>query len=647
MLKNISKIFVVILLLFFTAFISYYALGNKVDNLKQFISKTRVTNRIEHNEIENPSYKLTINYDWVNQKIDCIAEVEISRSFLQDSVLYFQLPVNGLKSKRTYFSLNKNFGKKDFSQFKFNRIEINNRQADYNYLHFVNGFENDSTLLAIKIPDFGDNKITVIFSYSIKLPQGDFLLGYSRKKNFALLKGFYPELLPPGVRKSNFPPFDTFNALSLNFQIKINLPPNVELLNPGFDKKTSGNYSRKVNNVRDLILFFSSKPNNLLSDSLLAGSEKISIFYQSNNSDLLTRIKTAIIHSKEYLNKKFNLPSQKNLLIIDLPRTFKIRRIYSVGVIAIHINLFSPIWNKEPEADLIKGMVYQTYNGNYVADISRNYWLVIGIADFITDEIFTHYYGNISQSFKLVSYLPIKGENMFSYDEIPIIYRINSFEYPIWKEKLSDYLSIKNKVSFLNFGLSLTSTKEFEYISRIKPSLSLRVLRNYFGEEKLNSVLNSFKTISDSLGEMNVANFNLAVRRNLGENGAEIWRNISNSFGNLDYRIDGITRLYGNKYALMLSKSGNIVLPQNIVVYTKNDSLHLFWEGKSEIKEITFTSPDEVIGAEIDCKNRNILDVNKANNSYMLKGNFTTPFSYAIHWFFWVQNALMMFGIFG
>ena len=53
------------------------------------------------------------------------------------------------------------------------------------------------------------------------------------------------------------------------------------------------------------------------------------------------------------------------------------------------------------------------------------------------------------------------------------------------------------------------------------------------------------------------------------------------------------------------------------------------------------------MGAEVDPYRKNLLDINFANNSYMIDEHYGASLSLAVRWFFWIQNALMILGSIG
>ena len=604
-------------------------------------------NRAEKNHsFTKPFYKLNINYNWEKQELECKVEVKTDSSFISKSALHFLLPANGLKSRRTLFASINKLEKENFTKFRFKKISINGESAEVEYPQLVNGFESDSTLLKIHLSKKKSLEQVVSFVYSMKVPRGDFIFGVSEKNDFSVLRGFYPILLSPQNKIINLTRCEMEDFPPAEYSVTIRIPDKIKILNPEFSRDSSGRFSSAITVGGETVLFFSGKKEEIIEDSVKLKNLNVKIFSERNNKKFLYRIKKAVQNSVQYLSGELNLPIEGNLLIVDLPRSLRLKKIYSSGIAAFHIELFSPVWTKHPEADVIKGIIHQLSVGDFT-DFARSPWLLNGIGEYLTDEIYERYYGKLSQSFKLVSYLPIKGETMFAYNEIPIIYRLDSFAYEPWKDNLSGYLSAENKTDFMNVDYTILSEKDFKYASEIKPSLVLQALKNFYGEERLNSVLSWFYKSSRKSGMMDKVSFNAAVKNNLGDKGYSIWKTLAHSSGNIDYSIAGLNKLYGNKYLLRLSKKGEINLPQKISVYTKKDTLNFYWNGKKRIKEIVFSSADKVIGAEIDPQNRNILDVNRANNSYLIDGNYSTAFAYAIHWFFWVQNALMMFGVFG
>ncbi len=647
MFENRIKILFAFLLLLSISF-----LGNKVREKKSDFTIIDGTNSIESNlrKFEfpkKPVYEIKAKYDWEKQSLRCSVNIKTDSAFIKNSSLFFILPANGLKSNRTYYSANFHFTKENFTQFKFDKISVNGYSALFEYKTFAEGFDLDSTLLEIKLPKNIRDSISVLFEYSLKVPRGDYLFGVSEHKNFSVLRGFYPTLLFPSNRLFNFTSNGIEDYPPADFNVSFQISDKVKILNPEFKLNSSGNYFQIDKSSREVVLFLSQKNEPIVKDSVIINDLKVNIFSVSASNSYIPRIKKGVKNSVEYFSRIFNNHFPGSFTIVDLPRSMRLKNIYTSRVTAFHTDLFSPVWTKHPEGEVIKGIFTRSVGGDFITDYADFPWLLYGIREFLTDEIFLRYYGKISQSFKLVSYLPIKGETMFAYNEIPIIYRLNSFEYEPWQDKVYSYLSMENKVGFFQPAGKMISAKQYNFISEIKPALALQVLKNYFGRESVNAVISRFRRLSLYNGFADESNFNSALSDVIGKRGVSIWKSLSNSSGNINYTIDGLSKLYGNKYLLRLSKNGNIEFPIKILVYTKQDTLKFLWEGKKRIKEIVFSSENEVLGAELDPENFNILDINRADNSYLVNGNYSTAFAYAIHWFFWVQNALMMFGVFG
>jgi hypothetical protein len=254
----------------------------------------------------------------------------------------------------------------------------------------------------------------------------------------------------------------------------------------------------------------------------------------------------------------------------------------------------------------------------------------------------------LSQSFNLVSYLPVKGENMFSYDEIPIIYTLSSFDYKPWKDKIKSYLESESKIAFENKPENLFDKEISNLIGVVKPSLAMETFKNYYGIENVKKVFREFQNLYLASGQISTQEFNRAINNVLGEKAAELWKNLTLASGKIDLKIDDISRITETKYSLVVSHSGNLAVPVNIEVYTdQNDTLRFNWNAEESIKQIFFDSSAKVLGAAVDPKYKVLFDENFSDNSYFFDSNIATSFSFAIHWFFWVQNALMIFGVFG
>jgi hypothetical protein len=647
MKKKLLTILIITVLLLSVSFLAYVNESlSEADTPRKYCANPSAAAQSDFSEI--PEYNLSVEYNWGEQKLNVQATLNVASNGLKDSVLYFLLPANGLKSKRTLFAFDKNLESTDFTSFKFSDVKINGENAKYRYIAKTGGFTNDSTLIGMRLPVSENNYYKIEFKYSLIVPEGNYIFGYSKHKNFSLLNGFYPMLLQKNNPADNFYSFNACDLQASNFNIKVKVAENISILNPEFVKESlAGSYIGVFKKIKNPAIIFKDVIKKYNHKQFDVGGQNAAIWLQEKNSDFVRRIKDALQNSNNYLTKFMKVNNCNSLLFVELPRSFKIEKFSASGVTGFHINLFSPIWKKEPEATIINSYVAQFFDGSFTTEFREHPWMRLGISEFITDEIFHRFYGNLSQSFNLVSYLPVKGENMFSYDEIPIIYTLSSFNYEPWKDKIDSYLKFQNKIAFGNLPNNYFGKDFCNFVEVIKPSLGLEIFKNYYGIENLKKVFREFQNLCQNSGTISALEFNSAILNVLGKDAAELWENLTLSSGKIDLRIDNISHISDTKYSLVASLSGNLSAPVDIEVYTDKDTLRFSWNTKENIKQIFFDSSADVFGAAVDPKYKILFDENFADNSFFFDSNLTTSFSFAIHWFFWVQNALMIFGVFG
>jgi hypothetical protein len=94
----------------------------------------------------------------------------------------------------------------------------------------------------------------------------------------------------------------------------------------------------------------------------------------------------------------------------------------------------------------------------------------------------------------------------------------------------------------------------------------------------------------------------------------------------------------------MVERIGDGIFKQDIALYTDNDTLFQIWDGNERLKKIIFRTENVVKGAEIDPYKKNILDLNYANNSYILKRQYGGSLRLSFRFLFWFQNLLLILG---
>jgi len=163
------------------------------------------------------------------------------------------------------------------------------------------------------------------------------------------------------------------------------------------------------------------------------------------------------------------------------------------------------------------------------------------------------------------------------------------------------------------------------------------------GEEKFKNNLKKYSHTFISQYPTSI-DFNEIMKNNCKDANVEFYNELFESDKTFDYAIRSVEKRGDDKYEIMVERVESGVIPIVLSVVTKTDTLSFNWDGKDRFKVFTISTSAEVISAELDSKNKNLLDLNFANNSYIVKEQYWGSISYATRVFFWFQNALMLIG---
>ncbi len=168
-------------------------------------------------------------------------------------------------------------------------------------------------------------------------------------------------------------------------------------------------------------------------------------------------------------------------------------------------------------------------------------------------------------------------------------------------------------------------------------------MQNIMGEENLKNKIVEYYNHNKFTSPM-PADFRSIVLSDESQINSGVYDEIFSSDKAFDYAIKNITKRENNLYDVTVARIEEGVMPIQLNVYTENDTIKYFWSGKERYKIFTIKSETEILSAELDYSNKNILDLNFANNSYVIDSQYWGSISYATRVFFWFQNALMLIG---
>ena len=607
-------------------------LKDKAINLTNSISNDiKVSNRT--------SYNFDINYIEMSNSLSInekIIWVNIDSSKID--TIYFNLPSSIKKNKTDNLSLS----------YKINSVKLNGNFAQLDYLNNLNKNFIDSTLVKMFVPkgiSYNDS-VFIEIVYKIFLPVGNsFSDSY-----FVNFENWYVAISP--YSNGNFYAYHTHKFIEpfleySNFNLKLTSPKGVEIA-------TSGKVVKE--NIDDKIVFNCSA-NGIKSFSWFAFNDltkvkrkigfngndvEITLFLQESKDSYVDRYFDAV---EKYLNSisgYLNYPFY-NLTIIDLPNIDEIENKSYPNLIALSTDLISPISTQKLEYKLAYLFIEQYLKNNLVTNYFEESWIVSGISAYLAEKLVRKSYGELYSFFNVADNYPVSGLHFMSYAGIPLIYTISNQEIPEGARFLNEYY--KN-ITYSDLSIptyQLPNYTAFRVSSIVKPQISLLTLENIVGKEEFYKRLKEFLN-SSFRKSTNGEKFLQDLSKNCTTETKDFCNELFNSDKSFDYAINYIEKREDNKYDIMVERIESGVSPIKLSIYREFDTLQIHWNGKEKFKIFTIDSSQEIISAEIDSEMNNLLDLNFANNSYIVEDQYWGSISYATRVFFWFQNALMLIG---
>lgn len=576
-------------------------------------------------------------------------------SYYPTNEIWLKLDINSLKSNNTEYA-QKNYLSDNEKTFVDDlNIKIDGKSKIIEYSNNFTGTSFDSTSAKIQLDSLLNhlNTVEINLEYKIKIPKPTIGLGYVDNRNFYLITDW---LIRPAVYNKgkwhNYPThayFTYYNEFA---------DYNIELIIPKSFVCGASSTPIKITTYKDSVSYYFNQ-NGMNSFSWFAGPNitkkesfyyrndkskvKINIYVQPEKERYLDRYVNIIKNSLEYLEDKLGEYPYNSITLVDLPRTYSDINSDNKNLIIIKSNLISPSATQQPEYDIAQSIAKQYFNGIIANDQISEPWLTNGFTKFFASKILKKYYGKGKTNFKIISYLPIYGLNIVSYNEIPLIYSLGDFPIEQWEKSLQLYYNNKSIGSINNNVFEFPNHTSYEVMTSIKPELMLLTLEKYIGEQSFNIAVKSyFQKFAFKHPHSNDLFY--LFNRNIKKDLKWFVENTVNTSSYFDYKIKYIQKVKTNEYEVMAERLGDGIFENKIAFYTTKDTLYDNWNDNKKWKIFRFKTKNQIIGAEIDPDRDNYLDINFANNSYLVNPNYLITFSLTVRWFFWIQNALMILG---
>ena len=655
-----KRVLIFIPFLLFCALTYYFEDTKTILNRKNFSVSESYTEGVLNSEFQNitsfSSYIISTELDTTNKTLSVNEKIIwVNKSSFPTNQIWFKLDANALKSNNTEYA-NKNFiYSQEQTEFSNININVNNKKYSLVYQNTVTSTLDDSTSAKIVLDSLiqSNDTVKINIKYTLKIPIPTYGIGYAKSREFYLFTDWFIKVSVYNSGKwYNYPTPSYINYFSefSRFDITVTVPKGYYCgaSSKAINKVTKQNkttYIFKQFGIHDFTWFTAQ---NIIKKEYLYKRPNlppiyIAIYAQPEKEKHINRYEDVINFSLKFLESELGSFPYQSLSVVDLPRTYADLNKEYPNLIAVKSSYISPIKTQQPEYEIAKLIAEQYFYGILANNEITEPWLDEGFSKFYASKIIEKYYGKGYSNFNLVKYMPVFGLNIVSYNEIPIIYSLGDFPYSQWESNLLKYYNNNSVGAISNNVYEFPNKTSYEVMSTIKPELMLLTLEKYLGKEKFRDVIstyfNNFK-FKHPIGK----DFIKIVKRKSDENLNWFFTNIIDNSSSFDYKIKYVKKVKKNEYEVYAERLSDGVFYNKVALYTTKDTLYSRWTDDKKWKIFRFTTKNEVIGAEIDPDKINYLDINFANNSYLINPNYLITFSLAVRWFFWIQNALMIMG---
>jgi len=571
--------------------------------------------------------------------------------------LYFHLYPNAFSNRHTEFLRGRSIPEKSFSHISINNVLADGKQTQLQFDVARIGNKYDSTVAKIILdaPLNQNDSVEITLEYELKIPKALSRFGYDANEKFFFFAQWFPKL---GVYENGkwicepYYSFTEFYADFANYDLEISIPSEFVLASSGeiINKKVESQhttYRVKQKNIHDFAWLAAREVVDFTDTIKGKNNSATEVHYvlQQTNEDAKDRIRDAVKNAFIYFDNNIGKFPYKTLTVIDAPtKAGMISAMEYPALFTFSKDYFSPEFTKDVEEVILHEFSHQYFYGMLANNETSEAWLDEGFAEYLSQKILQKKYGKRFASFKLFGYLPVTGLELLSIEQIPFIYTLTEIPKPFEADLLSVYYPYATFGSLNDTSFNLLNRKVYQAVSYAKGALFLFTLEKYLGEQKLLFVMrqyfNQFK-----FKHPTAQDFFSVLRKSTHQNIGWLINGFYENAYTCDYRILGITvSEERHQTEVVISRTGEAVVPLEVDLYTDKDTLKTFWSGKERIKTLIFHTSNKPYSAEIDPQRNNLFDLNFANNSYTVETQYSGALYISTRWFFWVQNLLMIFG---
>lgn len=536
------------------------------------------------------------------------------------------------------------------------KLVINGTESVFEYFSPEIQNQYDSTVAKVNLNTVvnpGDSVIIEI-DYKLKIPRSVHRFGYASGTEFYFISQWFPKL---GVFRngkwtcSQYHANTEFYSDFSNYTVEVTAPKEFKLGGTGeiiqavlSDLKKNVVFEAK--NVIDFAWTASTDFERVTKTYKGSSAVDIEFLIQPENAGIIDRKFDAAFNAISFLEQKIGEFPYPKITLVDAPRTSNIGGMEYPQIVTYFTPLFSPIEVQRPESTIIHEIVHQYFYAAVSSNEVYESWLDEGLTTYLEEKILDNYYQKPELIFRFIDYYPVFGINFLSFNEIPIIYSLRDLPYEHHAISMAAYYRNDNLGAIIDTSYKLPSRLSYGANAYYTPNLILRTLEGYLGEDRILNILSDYFK-QNKFGLVTSQNLVDQIKDKVPEELNRFVDELLYKNNKYDYRLTGISKNDDNTYKIFAERLEEGIAPVEIALYTETDTTLIQWDGKDRWKEFEIDSEDEIIAGELDPQRKNKFDLNYATNSYVIENKYWGSLSFAIRWFFWIQNALLIFGSIG
>jgi len=307
-----------------------------------------------------------------------------------------------------------------------------------------------------------------------------------------------------------------------------------------------------------------------------------------------------------------------------------------------------------PEGVTIHEFGHGYFFGLVATNEFEDAWMDEGFTSFLDSEVYYEAYGRTLYS--------------RSYFNIPFVFK--GVSMPIESSGISRHRRTYNIDNMQNFTWNFMDRNSYGANSYAKAELMLRSLKRYMGKEVFAEMIKDYSK-RNWFKHPRPKDFYATVAEFAGQDMCWFLDQFIYGSGKLDYALGNITNrkerrqrgwfndefIEGEKSApptdlyqseVLVRRLGEVQIPVDVLIRFE-DGLEIkeIWDGRYRWKKYTYETSSKVKSAVVDPKFKLVADINRTNNSYLVKPNKLAPIKWTTKWLAWLQHAMEFFSLFG